>query len=227
MSPPADPAARPGGTHAHAAPHASSHAAPHASSHGAPHVASHAAATAAATVPPLAPAAPPHAAPQDISPYDDAPRAASAAHAARLDVAGPDDSDPDDAGPDDAGPDCTGREVHAAAVAQARALLPDPAELERTSALFRALGEPSRAALLLALHLGELCVCDLAEVLGASVSSVSHHLRLLRAERLVRCRRDGKNAFYRLDDDHVRTLLAQALEHVRHDEPAPRPAARP
>ena len=64
----------------------------------------------------------------------------------------------------------------------------------------------------------ELCVCDLAAVIGASESSVSHQLRILRTNKLVRFRRDGKILYYSLADDHVITLFRQALEHASHDE---------
>ena len=64
---------------------------------------------------------------------------------------------------------------------------------------------------------GELCVCDLAELLAVTPSAISHQLRLLRAHRLVRARRDGKLMYYSLDDDHVHTLFAEGLRDVRED----------
>lgn len=80
--------------------------------------------------------------------------------------------------------------------------------------LFAAMGDPTRIRLIYALAERELCVCDLAAVLGLSVSAVSHQLRLLRGLRLVKFRREGRLAYYSLDDDHVYTLLRQGLEHV-------------
>ena len=62
----------------------------------------------------------------------------------------------------------------------------------------------------------EMCVCDLSDLLGISQSAVSHQLRLLRTSRLVKNRREGKSVFYSLDDDHVATILAQGMEHIRH-----------
>ena len=62
----------------------------------------------------------------------------------------------------------------------------------------------------------EMCVCDLSDLLGISQSAVSHQLRLLRTSRLVKNRREGKSVYYSLDDDHVATILAQGMEHVRH-----------
>jgi DNA-binding transcriptional ArsR family regulator len=80
--------------------------------------------------------------------------------------------------------------------------------------LFSLLGDRTRVRILHALSLGELCVCDIAAALAATPSAVSHQLRLLRTAKLVRARKEGKNVFYTLDDDHVRTLFTQGLEHV-------------
>ena len=83
--------------------------------------------------------------------------------------------------------------------------------------LFKALADPNRLRLLGVLLSGEYCVCELSDVLGMSISAVSHQLRLLRSQRLVRGRREGRRTYYGLDDDHVRSLLAEGLDHVRHD----------
>ena len=82
--------------------------------------------------------------------------------------------------------------------------------------LFRALGDGSRVRILLALTDGEMYVGALAEIVGISESAVSHHLRGLRQLRLVRFRREGRQAFYALDDAHVEELLRQGLDHVLH-----------
>jgi DNA-binding transcriptional ArsR family regulator len=82
--------------------------------------------------------------------------------------------------------------------------------------IFRALGDPTRVRILHALAASELCVCDLAAILGMSQSAVSHQLRLLRSLRLVRNRREGRMVYYALDDDHIEKLLAQGLDHVAH-----------
>ena len=90
-------------------------------------------------------------------------------------------------------------------------------EAEPLAALFRLLGDPTRTRLLYALaDAGELCVGDLAEVVGADESAVSHALRLLRTAGVVRKRREGRHAHYRLDDAHVRLLLDVSREHLRH-----------
>jgi DNA-binding transcriptional ArsR family regulator len=81
-------------------------------------------------------------------------------------------------------------------------------------ALFRVLADPTRCTMLAALNrTEELCVCDLAHITGLSLPTVSHHLRRLRDLGLVRFRREGKMVFYRLVDERVRQLLAQAAQH--------------
>jgi ArsR family transcriptional regulator len=79
---------------------------------------------------------------------------------------------------------------------------------------FKVLGDSTRVRILDALARAELCVCDLARLLGLSDSAVSHQLRVLRGMRLVRPRRDGKMIFYTLDDQHIVRLFEQGLEHV-------------
>ncbi len=101
-----------------------------------------------------------------------------------------------------------------ARVAVIRAGLPTGATLEALAETFKALGDPTRLRMLTALAEAELCVCDLATLVGISESAASHQLRLLRTLRLVRSRRDGRMVHYRLDDDHIKGLLAQGLDHV-------------
>ena len=94
--------------------------------------------------------------------------------------------------------------------------LPAEKELQAMAELFKILGDPTRIRIVIALSVAELCVCDLSGVVGASQSAVSHQLRVLRQARVVKFRREGKNAMYSLDDTHVENLLAQTLAHVRH-----------
>ena len=82
--------------------------------------------------------------------------------------------------------------------------------------LFKALGDETRAKIMYCLSQDELCVCDVANIMGMSIQAVSHHLRLLLAARLVRYRREGKQAFYSLDDEHILGLIHQGLSHVQH-----------
>ena len=104
--------------------------------------------------------------------------------------------------------------VHEDKVAQVQALLPDEETLTRLSDLFRVFGDGTRIRILYALFEDEVCVCDLARLLGMTQSAVSHQLRILKQARLIRSRRDGKTVFYSLADDHVRTLLEQGTEHI-------------
>ncbi|HHV72034.1 MAG TPA: helix-turn-helix transcriptional regulator [Clostridia bacterium] len=83
---------------------------------------------------------------------------------------------------------------------------------------FKALGDPTRLKIINALNQGELCVCDLAAVVEVSQSAISHQLRLLRNLRLVKFRKEGKVAYYSLDDFHVLDLFRCCLEHVNHSE---------
>lgn len=83
---------------------------------------------------------------------------------------------------------------------------------------FRVLGDPTRISIVWALSMEELCVCDLANLLGMSQSAVSHSLRALRQLRLVRFRKVGKIAYYTLDDDHIVNLLAEGTRHVEETE---------
>ncbi|MDP9369600.1 MAG: metalloregulator ArsR/SmtB family transcription factor [Chloroflexota bacterium] len=111
---------------------------------------------------------------------------------------------------------CEERVVHVDAVREARATLPPVPVLAALGELFAALGDPTRLRIVAALAQRELCVCDLAAAVGHSESAVSHHLRLLRSLGLVRPRRDGRLAYYALDDSHVAALYGQALDHINH-----------
>jgi DNA-binding transcriptional ArsR family regulator len=111
---------------------------------------------------------------------------------------------------------CESDRLAADALADVRSALPEEAAHE-LSETFRLLSDPGRLRLISALLAAdELCVCDLADVTGLSQTACSHNLRLLRAQRLVRYRRVGRNVYYTLDDDHIRLLLDVALQHVTH-----------
>ena len=104
--------------------------------------------------------------------------------------------------------------THEESLEAARSILGD-APVDRLADSFRILGDATRVGILLALRAGELCVCDLAELFGVTPGAISHQLRLLKAYRLVRPRRDGKMVFYRLDDNHVSLLLDMLLAHAK------------
>src|SRR3954469_4017231 len=113
---------------------------------------------------------------------------------------------------------CNVRLVDPDRVAAVNARMPADAEVADTADVFGLLGDPRRLKLLVALLDGELCVCDLAAVTRMSESATSHALRLLRAHRVVSVRRDGRMAYYRLDDAHVRMLLDLAVTHTKHTD---------
>jgi len=86
--------------------------------------------------------------------------------------------------------------------------------MQRLAETFKVLGDTTRSKIIFALSLEELCVCDIANLLGATKSAVSHQLRILRNMKLVKYRKDGKLAFYSLDDEHIRNLFDEGLRHV-------------
>ncbi len=100
-------------------------------------------------------------------------------------------------------------------VRRARLVLSPEKEIVSLAEIFRTLGDPTRVKILQALSVEVLCVCDLAKLLGISESATSHQLRVLRSLKLVRFRKEGKMAFYTLDDAHIDGLMKEALRHVR------------
>ena len=101
------------------------------------------------------------------------------------------------------------------AVRAASASLPAFGELEAMGDYFKALGDMTRLKILCSLAPGELCVHDIVAVLGLSTSAVSHQLALLKRQRLVRSRREGKVVYYSLADDHVQSILRSIRDHTR------------
>ena len=97
--------------------------------------------------------------------------------------------------------------------------MPAPA-VEALADTFRMLGDATRVRILDVLTGGELCVCDIADLVGASESAVSHQLRLLRGMRLVRPRRAGRQVYYALDDQHIISLFQQGVRHVLEERGA-------
>jgi len=107
--------------------------------------------------------------------------------------------------------------VDAARVSAVRGALPAAAVVDELTEIFGLLADAGRIRLLAALlEAGELCVCDLAATAGMGESAASHALRLLRAHRVVKARRDGRRTQYSLTDGHVRMLLDVALAHLAH-----------
>ncbi len=113
-------------------------------------------------------------------------------------------------------PHCEEDLIHEDKVRLAEAAMVDGLNATRLAQTFQALADPSRVRLISALLQTDLCVCDLAAVLGMSQSAVSHQLRSLRDLRLVKVRKEGRVAIYSLDDDHIRELFSRGLEHIHH-----------
>lgn len=104
--------------------------------------------------------------------------------------------------------------THRCGMEQALAHMPAAERLTELAGFFKVFADGSRIRILCALSGGELCVCHMAELLGMSVSAVSHQLRILRDADLVRTRREGKTVFYSLADDHVRCIIDCGMEHI-------------
>ena len=109
---------------------------------------------------------------------------------------------------------CDYMHVHEDIVAQVNRNMPDEEVLYDLAELFKIFGDSTRIKILYVLSESEMCVCDIAQLLGMSQSAISHQLRSLKQCRLVKARRDGKTVFYSLADGHVRTILNQGMEHV-------------
>ena len=96
--------------------------------------------------------------------------------------------------------------------------MPDETELYDLSELFKVFGDSTRIRILFVLFEAEVCVCDLAEALNMTQSAISHQLKILKQNKLVKSRRDGKSVFYSLADDHVRTIISMGLEHIEETD---------
>ncbi|MCP4753071.1 MAG: winged helix-turn-helix transcriptional regulator [Proteobacteria bacterium] len=107
--------------------------------------------------------------------------------------------------------------VHEELVSEVKEKMPPSETLLDLANLFKVLGDHTRVRILNALRSSELCVCDLVDVLDMSQSAVSHQLRVLRASKIVKYRKEGKNVYYSLDDDHVYTLIDDGLDHIKEE----------
>ena len=105
--------------------------------------------------------------------------------------------------------------VHKEIVDEVRAKMSPKEEYIKMAVLFKLCGDGTRAQLLHALLFRELCVCDLAELLGVTKSAVSHQLKALRLANLIKFRRDGQNVYYSLADEHVRAIIHTGFDHIK------------
>lgn len=105
---------------------------------------------------------------------------------------------------------------HPQIICQARSEMLSEETVFKLAEIFKVLGDPTRVKMLDVLAKREMCVCDLAKTLQMGQSAISHQLRVLRGARLVKYRKEGKVAWYSLDDGHVTALFTQGIEHVNH-----------
>jgi ArsR family transcriptional regulator len=104
--------------------------------------------------------------------------------------------------------------IHEEVVREVRENIPDEEKLYELAELFKVLGDTTRVKILYALLNAEMCVCDIAALLGMTQSAISHQLRVLKQSRLVKYRKDGKVVYYSLDDEHVKHIFDQGLIHI-------------
>ena len=109
---------------------------------------------------------------------------------------------------------CGCASVHEEVLERVRGSITDDLLLMKMSEIFKAMNDPTRLKIINALLLTEMCTCDMAAFMNMSQPAVSHHLKALRQGGLIKYRRDGKNVYYSLDDEHVVVLFKNALEHA-------------
>ena len=109
---------------------------------------------------------------------------------------------------------CEYQYVHEEVVNKVKLEMPEDETLYDLAELFKVFGDSTRVKILYALFEAELCVCDIAQLLNITQTAASHQLRVLKNSKLVKFRKEGKNVFYALADDHVRSIINQGLEHV-------------
>ena len=111
--------------------------------------------------------------------------------------------------------ECNHEREHEEAAVRAKRNMPEQEQIISLATAFKAISEPSRLKILFALRQGEMCVYHITEVVGGTQSAVSHQLRILRQTKLVKVRKQGKEVYYSLADDHVASIYRMALDHVR------------
>lgn len=105
--------------------------------------------------------------------------------------------------------------IHEETVALARDRMPPEEDLYNLAELFKVFGDSTRIRILCALDEAEMCVCDIAYLLNMTQSAISHQLRVLKQASLVRSRKDGKIVYYALNDEHVKMIFDQGMNHIR------------
>ncbi len=110
---------------------------------------------------------------------------------------------------------CECNAIHQDVVNQVSRIMPEEEILYDLAELFKVFGDTTRVRILCALFESEMCVCDISVLLGMTQSSISHQLRVLKSAKLVKNRKAGKVVYYSLDDEHIKHIFAQGLEHIR------------
>lgn len=110
--------------------------------------------------------------------------------------------------------ECIGNHPHKEIIKEVKTLMPDEDSLYEVAELFKVFGDSTRTRILAALFRHELCVCDICKIVNMTKSAVSHQLKVLKNFNLVKFRKQGKEVFYSLADDHVVLIYQKALEHV-------------
>ena len=113
---------------------------------------------------------------------------------------------------------CQTPEEHESVIKAAMSAMPSEGDIGIMAARFKAISEPSRLKILLALSAGELCVEHISKAVGGNQSAVSHQLKTLKDNRIIKSRRAGKNILYSVEDDHIMTMIKVAKEHLHCDE---------
>ena len=108
--------------------------------------------------------------------------------------------------------------IHKEVVEDTLAKMLQPDLFDKIAEFFKIIGDPTRTKILFALDQNEMCVCDIANVLGMTKSSISHQLAVLRKSGIVKYRRDGKEIYYTLDDEHVKQVFEVGIEHIEHKD---------
>ena len=111
---------------------------------------------------------------------------------------------------------CDCNVIHKDVVDNTTKNMPEENTFNKLAEFFKILGDTTRVRILFALDQNEMCVCDIANVLGMSKSSISHQLGTLRRSGIVKCRKSGKEVFYMLDDEHVKQVFEIGIEHIEH-----------
>jgi DNA-binding transcriptional ArsR family regulator len=115
---------------------------------------------------------------------------------------------------------CDCNTIHEDVVRDVQKNMPPDKDVQELAHLFKIFGDPTRVKIVCALSRAEMCVCDIAALLDMTKSAISHQLRVLRQTRLVRFRKDGREVFYSLDDDHVNSIFTQGMLHISHKDAA-------